>query len=83
MVQYVVWELRDLDPIGRESLAESRAIIRLDAENIKACADEVRRRKAFIKRGVKEFLIVERDHYIPPGGGPLNFHGAEISLAIE
>ena len=74
MVQYVVWELRHLDPLGRESLAESRGL-RLEAENIRACADQVRRRKAFIKHGVKEFVIVERGYRIPPGGGPLNFHG--------
>ena len=84
MPTYVVWELRDLDPLGgRGAVHESRGL-RLEAENIKACADQVRRHRTYLKRGVKEFVIVEHGHRIPPGGGPLNFHGhSGESLAIN
>ena len=84
MPVYTVWELRQLDPHGgRGKVSESRGL-RIEADDIEACADQVRRRKAFIKHGVKEFLIVERGYRIPPGGGPLNFHGIHgESLAIK
>ena len=83
MPVYVVWELRQLDPHGMKSLSESRGLS-LKAETIEACADKARCLPRFIKRGVKEFLIVERGHRIPPGGGPLNFHGNHgESLAIN
>ena len=76
MPTYVVWELQDLDPLGKEALSEYRGFT-LEAVDIRACADQVRRRKAFIKRGVKKFLIVERGHHILPGGGPLQLYGAQ------
>ena len=79
MVQYVVWELRHLDPHGEKTLLESRGLS-VKAENIKACADKVRHRKAFIKHGVKQFLIVERGHRILPSGGPLNFFRGDLDL---
>ena len=76
MPVYIVWEIRHLDPLGRSSLTESRGT-RLEADSIVACAEQVRREKAVVRHDVKEFLIVERGHRILPGGGPLNFHGAE------
>ena len=82
MPAYVVWELRDLDPTGgRGAVSESRAR-RVEAVDIKACADEVRRRRREGRRryDVGAFLIVERGHRIPPGGGPLNFFHGELDL---
>lgn len=79
MPTYVVWELRHLDPHGEKTLLESRGLS-VEAVDIEACADQVRRRKAFIRHGVKEFLIVERGHRIPPGGGPLNFFHGVLDL---
>ena len=64
MPVYHVWEIVGL------ARAQSR-FIRLEADDIEACAGKVRRRRGFIKRGVKEFLIVGSEHHISPGGGPL------------
>jgi len=61
---YHVWEICGL-------VREQSRFFRLEAEDIKACARKVRRRRVFIRYGVKEFLIVEEDHHISPGGGPL------------
>ena len=83
MPVYIVWELRDLDPLGGRGAVSESMGLRLEAEDIEACADQVRRLKKFIRHGIKEFLIVEHGCEILPGGGPLIFHGAEISLAIE
>ena len=83
MPVYTVWELRQLDPHGSRGAASESGGLSIEAENIEACAEQVRRLKKFIRHGIKEFLIVERGYEILPGGGPLIFHGAEISLAIE
>ena len=72
MPTYDVWEHHQLGVLGGRQRGLS-----LEAEDIKACADQVRRRRSFIRRGEKRFLIVERGYHVPPGGGPLNFHGAE------
>ena len=70
MPVYTVWETRELDTLGgRGAVRESRGL-RVEAVDIQACADEVRRREP----DVREFLIVERGHRIPPGGGPLTFY---------
>ena len=83
MPVYTVWETRELDTLGgRGAVRESRGL-RVEAVDIQACADEVRRREP----DVREFLIVERGHRIPPGGGPLTFYRGvqdnRISLVIN
>ena len=65
MPVYDVWEHHQLGVLGGRQRGLS-----LEAEDIKACADQVRRRRSFIRRGEKRFLIVERGYHVPPGGGP-------------
>ena len=81
--EYSVWEIHQLDEYGGPRSRKDYQAVKISAENIQLCAEKARRKKIFIERGVKEFIIVERGRNIS-GGGPLklNVSGKKIKRDV-
>ena len=81
--QYTVWEISQLDVYGGPRPTSEYHAVKISAENIQVCAEKARRKKAFIDRGVKEFIIVERGRDIRNGGPlTLNVSGKKIKRKV-
>jgi len=81
--EYSVWEIHQLDVYGGPKTTSEYQAVKIRAENIQDCAERARRKKTFVERGIKEFIIVERGRDIR-GGGPLtlNVSGKKIKREV-